>query len=234
MFDLEDITYRFEKCNIYLWALGFIDNVFYDEKCSVKEINNILLKCNNYDELASKASLRDIVTIEEYFNTLYKAKYTIEDSLSMRIAFHQMEALNYILFFNPNRDNVKVMIERDDLRFELMIPSNLEFVPLGEGTTELLALVNYSSTIKMGIIDFKNMNIQDNVRMYAKRGFDIADVSSINSVYLDRKIVKVNFVKDKLSINTYYMIINDHLIRVDSLDNPKGIDMDVILSIKMF
>ena len=152
----------------------------------------------------------------------------------MRIAFHQMEALNYILFFNPNRDNVKVMIERNDLRFELMIPSNLEFVPLGEGTTELLALINYSSTIKMGIIDFKNMNIQDNVRMYAKRGFDIADVSSINSVYLDRKIVKVNFVKDKLLINTYYMIINDHLIRVDSLDNPKGIDMDVILSIKMF
>ena len=234
--ELESITYKFEKCNIYLWALGFINEVGYSKKCSVKKINNVILSSDSYTDLLSKCNLISNDRILEYFNDINKVKYSRVNisELSSKIIDYQNEAIDYILLFNRNRDNIRIMYSRDDLRFEMLLPTYIIFDKLGSTSTELLTFRSKSGSIKMVVEDLKNINIQDDIKLFTQKGFDIENVNTINSVYLDSKIIKAVFNKDKLSLNMYYMIINRHLIRISSLNHKNNIDLDILLSIKMF
>ena len=234
-YEIDNNTYRFEKCYLYLWALGFVDSIYYDEKCSVKKINDILLSSSNYDDLLNKCKLIETDKMFEYFNVLSKINYSNVnlDKVSKKVIEFQSEALNYILFYNPNRNSIRIIYNIDDLRFELLVPSYIIFDKVSSTSKELLALRSKTGGIKIVLQDLKMVNIQDNIKAMMK-SFEIADIGSINSIYLDKKIIKVKFVKNNLSINTYYMLINGHLLRMDSLSGKENIDTDILLSLKMF
>ncbi len=229
---LSSIMFKFEKCNIFMWSLGFVDEVSYEKKSDVKTINDIILNADNYNELLKKANIIENSLLIDYFSKLSKL-IQVNSEVDDIISF-QKEALNYILFYNPNRDGLKIIYDNDVLRFEVLLPSNITFEKINDKSDELFAFKSKNSSVKMVMQDLKNINIQDNVKSFEDKGYVIADINSISSIYLDRKIAKVKLEKDNSIINIYYMIINKHLIRLGSLENNTNVDMDVILSIKMF
>lgn len=230
--ELSMIMYRFERCNMFMWALGFIEEISYEKKCNVKTINRIIFECKDYYDLLNKSNIIDNNILINYFSDISKISH-IQNSTNV-IVSEQEEALNYILFYNPNRDSLKVLYENNDLRFEILLPSSIIFEKVNNKSNELFAFKSKYSNIKMVMQDLKNINIQDNVKSFEDKGYVLVDVNSISSIYLDRKIVKTKFEKDSIAIYIYYMIINKHLIRLGSLENNTNVDMDVILSIKMF
>ena len=49
--NLEELTFKFESSNLCMWFLGLSDEIGYNNKCSVKRINELLLYLDSYQEL---------------------------------------------------------------------------------------------------------------------------------------------------------------------------------------
>ena len=85
--NLEKITYRFESCNVCMWLLCLSDEIYYNKKCSVKNINGVLLSNDNYNELLFKSGLRTNSEVINYYSKIAKFIYSnsILDELSQTI-----------------------------------------------------------------------------------------------------------------------------------------------------
>ena len=109
--NLEKITYRFESCNVCMWLLCLSDEIYYNKKCSVKNINGVLLSNDNYNELLFKSGLRTNSEVINYYSKIAKFIYSnsILDELSQTIIDIQDDVFKYVMLYNFNKSGLKVI-----------------------------------------------------------------------------------------------------------------------------
>ena len=235
--NLENITYRFESSSVCMWMLGFTDDINYNKKCSVKSINELLLSNNNYNELLFKSNIRTNSEVINYYSKIAKFVYSnsILNKTVSRIVDMQDVMFKYIILYNFNKYGLKVIYSSNTLKFDFVLTDGILFDKAGINTKEILALSGTNSGVRIIFCKLdKGIRIQDDMKRFMDMGFEINNVSYMNSLYLEKRIVKVNMTKGSLNVNSYYLTINDNIIRIDSKVTKVSIDNDLIYSIKVF
>ncbi len=233
--NLEEITYRFESANVIMWILGLSDELYFDKKCSVKKINEVLLKSENYHDILNKCKPREVSEILDYYNKI--AKYIYSDSelefISAKVISIQDNTFKYAILYNFSKSGIKVDYKKDSLHFEFILPEHILFNKVGDFTHELFALAGVNNDIRIIFSELTNIDVQDDLKKYDTLGFDILNVDYIRSVNIDKRMLKVKVSKAGLMLNVYYLNINDHIIKFTSKDTQVNVDSDIIFSIKV-
>lgn len=233
--NLEELSYKFESSNLCMWFLGLSSELYYDKKCSVKKINEVLLFTLNYEELMKISSLRKSDELIEYYSKI--AKYIYSDSeidfVSAKVISIQEETIKYIVLYNFNRDGVKLIYNNGDLKFEFDLPDQLLLEKVGANTKELLALVGTRSNIRIIMSELSGVKVHEDIKRFMNMGFTVHSVDYMNSKYIDKRLLKVVMSRNSLKLNVYYINISNHLIRYDSKVVENSVDSNIIFSIKM-
>jgi len=232
-FHLEEITFRFESSYFCMWTLGLVDSVTYNKKCSVKLINELLLNSLSYNDILNKCNLRNVNELLNYYNGLSKIIYSdikIEKNIE-NIINAQDNVIRYIILYNFNKNGLKVRYNNNNLKFEFNFPSNFKFV--NGGSNALFALKG-SNDMRILAQKINQSKIQDNLKNLMKNGFDVLDVKYVRSLYIEKRIIKVNLKKDNLLVTSYYVYLNKDILRLDFSTNKLKIDSEIIYSIKVF
>lgn len=231
--NLQEITFRFESAYTCMWALGLTDNITYKNKCSVKSINELLLSASSYNELLDKCNLRDVNEILDYYSIISKVIYSnsITNDLFKNIINNQDNSIRYIVLYNFNKNGLKVRYENNDLRFEFELPEELKFESI---PSNVLFALKGSNGVRILAQEINDIKIQTNLKKLMNSGFEVLDVNYIRSLYIENRIVKVNLKKKDMYVNAYYLIINNHLIRIDFNASKRNVESDIIFSLKIF
>ena len=233
--NLEELTFKFESSNLCMWFLGLSDEIGYNNKCSVKRINELLLYLDSYQELINRCSIRDINELINYYSRI--AKYIFSNSeieyLNAKIISIQEEAVKFILLYNFNKYGINVTYKKDDLVFAFHLPDGLLFESVGENTNELFALSGINNEARIIMSELNDIKVQDDVKKFMNMRFTIHSVDYMNSPFIEKRLLKVTMSRDNLHLNVYYIFIKDHLVRLDSKDIELNFDSDIILSIKV-
>ena len=229
---LREITYRFESANTCMWVLGLCDNISYNEKCSVKSINELLLGVSSYNELLDKCNIRSINEILKHYSIISKVTYSNNnvDSIIDNIINNQDNAIRYIVLYNFNKNGLKVRYSNDKLKFEFELPQELRFVNV---SSDILFALKGSNNIKV-LCQAINENIQNNIKALLNSGFEVLDVKYVRSLYFEKRIVMVSIKKSDVLVNSYYVDIKGHIIRIDFSVTKVNIEKDIIYTLKVF
>ncbi len=263
--ELEEFCIRLESVNVCLWALGFIPEIDSFNKCNVDEINKVLFKYKSYEELLSSSKLRSKNEILSTFDLITRYYWAIRevredksilDKLNEKIVDIQNETFEFITSYSYDslsNKNFKIEYNKDDLKFEFEIPSNLNFERVSNNSKELLALKSSDSSTRIVMQDLGVINIEDfeskvekYVNLFEKGGFKLLGGYTHHSTLLKEKIIRIVIRKGSTSLNCYFLYVSNHLIRLDSLiesyidsssyheiinSKNMNIDMDIIFSI---
>ena len=264
--ELEVICYRFESVNVCMWALGFVDKPVSNQKADIKDINRIIFKAKNYQDLVSKSKLRSKDEILEFADLISRYYWALRefrttkselDNLNEDIVDVQEDTVNFITSYSLeslSKEYLRINCEKGDLRFEFMIPSNLAFDTVGENTKEMLALKSNDEKTRIVMKDLGKSNKYDfelktdkYVRLFKDGGFEVINSYYHSSSFMEEKFRQLIIKKGSIALNVYFMLVCNHLIRLDSLasedidagdykDNINSkntnIDLDIIFSIK--
>ena len=229
---LEEISLKMESVAVYLWALGLIKRPFSSKYSDANEITKILFKSKNYVDLLYRCHLKSKSEILEYADLICRYHYAVryykmngvnQDILNESIIEKQHEALDYITSYNLDdyiKDKIKIKCEKKDLAFSFEIPSYLNFQQT-ENNRELLSLNHNATKISisdMGIaskteFDEKVLKIE---RLYNSKGFSILNTTILSNDKINGEIIQLVIENYKVAFNTYLLLIQDHLIKIDS------------------
>ena len=229
---LEEISLKMESVAVYLWALGLINRPFSSRYSDANEITKILFKSKNYVDLLYRCHLKSKSEILEYADLICRYHYAVryykmngvnQDILNESIIEKQHEALDYITSYNLDdyiKDKIKIKCEKKDLAFSFEIPSYLNFQQT-ENNRELLSLNHNATKISisdMGIaskteFDEKVLKIE---RLYNSKGFSILNTTILSNDKINGEIIQLVIENYKVAFNTYLLLIQDHLIKIDS------------------
>ena len=231
--DLQKITYRFESANMCMWILGLTDNITYKHKCSVKAINELLLGTNKYMDILNKCNVRSSSEIIEYYSIISKVAYSNNkiDEVTENIINNQDVSIKYVVLYNFNKSGLKARYSKGDLKFEFELPELLKFENVSSDVLFALKGMNNLRILAQKVNDER---IQDNLKKLMKSGFEVLDVNYVSSLYIEKRIVKVNLKKKDMLVNTYYVYLDKNLIRIDFSANKRNVESDIIYSLKIF
>lgn len=264
--ELEEFALKIESVNVYLWTLGFIDNINSYNKCNIEEINKILFKYKNLDDLLSHSKLRSKDEILSSFDLVTRYYWAIRearkekselDNLNEKIVDIQNDTFEIITSYSYDslsNKNFKIDYSHDDLVFTFEIPSELNFEQLSKNSKELLALKSSDEETRIVIQDAGKIELNDfdnrvnkYIDLFVKSGFVLLGNYIYHSTQLKEKIIRIIVRRGSTSLNTYFVYISGHLIRIDSLiasyidsanyyeninSKNTNIDMDILFSIK--
>lgn len=230
--ELEDISWQLEDVGVYLWILGFIDLPSVDKECNIKEINKILFN-SNYDELLNNSKVKSREEILLYFDLLLRFE-EISKNMSKNnkiikgindiVVHEQISALTWVTSFVPDNKTLQVRFERDSLKFDFSIPSNIEFKEIEYKSSELFALSSKDNKTKMIMFDMGKCNlnvfdesVDENIDTFINNGFNFVNKYTLSSHNLKSKIYQVVVEKNNIALSSYMFIISNHLVRLDSL-----------------
>jgi hypothetical protein len=258
---------RLESVNVCLWVLGYISDIDSYNRCSVDSINKILFKCRDYNDLLKLSSMRtkeEILSKFDLITRYYWAFREIDDEelalkLNENIVEIQNETFEFITSYSYDslrNKNIKIEYEKDDIEFNFEIPTFLSFERLSEKSKELVALKSDDGSSRIVFTDLGRIDISEfeskvekNVNLFVKNGFKVIGDYELHSTLLEEKIIRIIISRANVSINTYYIYVSNHLIRIDSLIEPfidganyeeniksknTNLDMDIIFSIREF
>ena len=261
--ELEEISYSFEKCEVYLWVLGLLSIPNSKKKCSIKQINTVILGANSYSDLLNKVNMKSAEELEEFsslLNSYYieSKTYDVNDEIvhfNERIVKEQQDAIDFITSNEEIDNNLRIECNKDDLNFSFIIRDNLKFDKVSEKSDEIIALKSEDGLTKIIIQDLDKCEKQEYeekcnkyIELFKENGFNIVNEIKLNSENLDNDIKQVVINKGELILNSYFMLISNHLVRLDSLADKSidhenyneninskntNIDLDIIFSIKM-
>ena len=262
---LEDITKKYEGVAVCLWALGFMNRPSSNEKCDIKEINKILFKVHDYSDLLFKAKVRPKEEILDFADLVSRYFWAVReiksgnglDKLDPDIVEVQNETLDFITSYcldSLAKEKLKVICEKNDLKFELTIPSYLKFEKVGEGSKELVAFKNDNGDTRIVIQDLGPIeelgyeaSIAKYTKMFRDNRFNIIETHRFDSSFLEDEITQLVIEREDYALNVYFVYISHHLLRLDSLINKNtnyhnytdnlnskntNIDLDILFSIK--
>ena len=230
--NLQEITYRFESAYMCMWVLGFVHAIGFDKKCSVKAINELLLGANKYNDLLDKCDVRSVSEILSYYSDIAKVVYSNNkvDDITYNIINNQDNLVRYIVLYNFNKNGLKVKYAKDDLKFEFELPQELKF----ENVPNVLFALKGSNNLRILAQEIFDDRIQNNIKKLTNSGFEVLDVDYVRSLYIENRILRLNIKKKDMLINTYYLFLNKHLIRIDFSVNKRNVESDIIYTIKIF
>ena len=231
--NIQELTYRFESANTCMWVLGFCDKIKYDSKCSVKAINELLLGSNKYSDLLDKCNTRSVSEILNYYSVISKVTYSNNDVdvVTDNIINNQDNAIRYIVLYNFNKRGLKVRYSKNDLKFEFELPQELRFENV---SSNILFALKGSNNIRVLGQEIADDRIQNNIKARMNNGFEVLDVKYVSSLYFDSRIIKVSLKKKDMLVNSYYVFIGKHLIRIDFSVTKINIENDIMYTLKMF
>ena len=233
--ELEDFCKRYESVNVCLWALGFINEIDSFNKCNIDAINKIIFKYKSYGDFINASKIRskeEILKKADLITRYYWALNEIDEEelaskLNEDVVEIQNETLEFITSYSyDSLSNRKIKIEynKDDFHFSFEIPSELNFEKVSNSSKELFALKSEEGRSRivatdLGKIDITNFNIivNKNISLFIKNGFTLLAKYVLHSTFIKEKIVRIIIKKGSVSLNTYYIFVSDHLIRLDSL-----------------
>ena len=240
--ELEEIAYRFESVSVCMWALGFLDRPSSFKKCEVRDINKVLFRTRDYEELVKKSHLRIKEEILEFADLVTRYYWAIRevrnekselDNLNEAIVEIQDKTLNFITSYSLeslSKEYIKIRCEKTDLKFEFMIPSKLIFDTVGPKSKEMLALKSEDEKVRIVMKDLGLSNKYDfetrtakYVRLFKDGGFELINSYYHTSSLLEEKIRQIIIKKGSIALNVYFILVGGHLIRLDSLAD-EGID----------
>ena len=268
--ELNNISWILERIPIYLWALGFIDKPSSKEECDINEISKIIFKYSNYDDFLKKCNLRSEEEILEYSDLICRYHYACRylrindkptNEFNENILEEQEKALLYISSFDLNKlvkDSLKVECETKDIKFEFKIPFYLTFIKAEKKLKEIVSLKTKDNKTRITITDLGECDEDDFenkvnrfINMLCSVNFNIINVCHLTSQHLEKKIIQIvmdkEFEDSIKALNSYFMLIGNHIIKVDSIINENtnykdyndlinsfnsSIDMDIVLSMK--
>lgn len=263
--ELEVFSMRLESVNVCLWALGFIEEINSYKRCNIDEINKIIFKCKDYASLVKQSNLRTKEQILSKFDLIARYRWAfreidkkelagkVNESI-VNIQYDTFEFITSYSYDSLRNKNIKIEYEKDDIEFNFEIPSYLRFEHLSPNTRELISLKNDEETVKIVFTDLGEIEkeefdnrVERNIKLYVKNGFKLLGDYVMHSTMLNEKIVRIIIQKGRISLNTYFLYISNHLIRIDSLieayidssnyyenTNSKNtnLDFDIIFSIR--
>lgn len=265
--ELEEFSMRLESVNVCLWALGYIEDIDSYNRCSIEAINKIIFKFKSYEDLLKLSNLRskeEILTKFDLITRYYWAfreidKVKLASKLNEGIVEVQNDTFEFITSYSYDslrNKNIKIEYEKDDVEFNFEIPSYLSFDRIVPHSKEMLAFRNDEGTYKVVLTDLGETNIDEfdskvekYIRLFVKNGFKLLTDNVLHSTLLDEKIVRIVVQKGNLSLNSYFIYVSKHLIRMDSLIesyidsgnyreniNSKNtkLDLDIVFSIREF
>ena len=264
--ELEEFALKIESVNVYLWTLGFIDSIDSYNKCNIEEINKVLFKYKSIDDLINHSKSRSKEEILSSFDLVTRYYWAIRearkeksklDNLNERIVDIQNDTFEIITSYSYDslsNKSFKIDYSRDDLVFSFEIPSELNFEKLSKNSKELLALKSSDAQTRIvmqdaGKIELSNFDNKINkyIDLFVKSGFDVLGNYIYHSTQLEEKIIHIIVRRGSTSLNTYFVYISGHLIRIDSLiasyidssnyyeninSKNTNIDMNILFSIK--
>ena len=235
---LEELCAKYESVYVCLWALGFLNRPSSSTKNNIKDINKVMFKVHDYDDIRTRSKLRSKDEILEFADLVTRYEWALKegkpnnaklDNLDADIVEIQNETLNFITSYsldNLTKDRLKVTCEKGDLRFEFNIPSFLNFEKVGENSKELVAFKSGDQESKLVIQDLGHINKYEydlmsskNIRMFQDNKFEIIGTYYFDLSYMDERVKHIVIERNNLALNIYYIYISYHLLRLDSLIN---------------
>lgn len=235
--ELEDFCYKLESVNVCLWSLGLVKKIDSLKKCDDDLVNRIMLSTRNYNELYSISEVRskeEILREADLVSRYYWALREIEnnedlDRLDERLITERNETFEFITSYtydSLSANNFEIEINKDDLKFDFEIPEDLKFEKITDNDKEILSLRNDDQTTKIVMLDLGKINIeeyQEKVKkytnLYVKNGFELLGTYYHSSTMLKEKITHIVVSKSSYALNTYFIFVSNHLVRIDSLVN---------------
>ena len=260
--ELERLSFKFESCCVCMWALGFIDKPIDNKKCSIKSLNEVILSASNYNDLLVKVQKRSKEELIEYSDVINKQLIELrgfkeaKNKYNEEILLMKKEAIDFITShdLSDKEDNIKIECSKDDLNFEFIIPGYLQFDRINDKSDELIALKSDDGFTKLILQDLESSDKEEfesdceyYINLFKDNGFEIVNTLTLDSTNLEEKIKQVVVRKGDLVLNSYFILIQEHILRLDSLiDNNinhenyneninsknTNIDLDLLFSIK--
>lgn len=267
--ELSKYSWLLERIPVYLWALGLYSKPTLGKECDINAISKIIFK-NSYSDLLKKSNLRSKEEILEFADLIARYHYACrvkrmnDEPLEMydeNVIEEEEEALKWLTSFDLEKltkDYLNVVCETSKIKFEFKIPYYMSFEDNKESKNELFSLTSRDNRMKIVVSDLGECDkyefdakIQRFIGVYNSNGYNIVNKYTLTSNNLDEKIkqfVVERSINDTLSaFNSYFVFINGHIIKMDSLidsitdyhdynslisSSSSSVDMDILLSIK--
>ena len=165
--DLNQLTWDYESCSVFMWSLGLIDELDFSKEIDVDLISKIL-DYNDFESLNKISKLREKSEIMEMADLCSRYAWAAREAslkkisvpnLNFTVATYREVAFNKLLNFKQQKimkDKININYKHDDFDFNFTIPSYL-----------------YIGEFKMSEKDFLMMRFDSRESKFSIQMFDL-------------------------------------------------------------